>query len=79
MSVCQGLFGVPELSSVEGFEGVQDRALRETEQLVEKACRCPPGAQTVEIFDKLSDSLCRVADMVNMVDINKYIFMYLFS
>lgn len=66
LSVCQGLFGVPELSSVEGLEVVQDRALQETEQLVEKACHCPPGVQTVEIFDKLSDSLCRVADMVNM-------------
>lgn len=63
--VRQGLFGVPELGSVEGFEVVQDRALQETEQLVEKACLCPPGVQTVEIFDKLSDSLCRVADMVN--------------
>jgi len=59
------LFGVPELGSVEGFEVVQNRALQETEQLVEKACLCPPGVQTVEIFDKLSDSLCRVADMVN--------------
>uniref|UniRef100_A0A672SZH6 Mitochondrial intermediate peptidase n=1 Tax=Sinocyclocheilus grahami TaxID=75366 RepID=A0A672SZH6_SINGR len=59
-----GLFGVPELSSVGGFEVVQDRALQETQQLVQKACHCPPGVQTVEIFDKLSDSLCRVADML---------------
>ncbi|ROL49965.1 Mitochondrial intermediate peptidase [Anabarilius grahami] len=64
-----GLFGVPELSSIEGFEVVQDRALQETEQLVEKACRCPPGVQTVEIFDKLSDSLCRVADMADFIKV----------
>ncbi|RXN14132.1 mitochondrial intermediate peptidase [Labeo rohita] len=64
-----GLFAVPELSSVEGFEVVQDRALQETEQLVEKACRCPPGVQTVEIFDKLSDSLCRVADMADFIKV----------
>ncbi|KAA0702342.1 Mitochondrial intermediate peptidase [Triplophysa tibetana] len=59
-----GLFGVPELSSVDGFEVVQDRALQETEQLVQKACSSPPGFETVETFDKLSDSLCRVADLV---------------
>ncbi|XP_016356728.1 mitochondrial intermediate peptidase isoform X3 [Sinocyclocheilus anshuiensis] len=64
-----GLFGVPELSSVGGFEVVQDRALQETQQLVEKACRCPPGVQTVEIFDKLSDSLCRVADMADFIKV----------
>ncbi|KAK2881393.1 hypothetical protein Q8A67_018661 [Cirrhinus molitorella] len=64
-----GLFGVPELSSLEGFEVVQDRALQETEQLVEKACHCPPGVQTVEIFDKLSDSLCRVADMADFIKV----------
>lgn len=60
----QGLFGVPELSSPDGFAVVQDRALRETEQLVEKACRSPPGAITVKTFDQLSDTLCRVADLV---------------
>uniref|UniRef100_A0A673GJH8 Mitochondrial intermediate peptidase n=1 Tax=Sinocyclocheilus rhinocerous TaxID=307959 RepID=A0A673GJH8_9TELE len=64
-----GLFGVPELSSVGGFEVVQDRALQETQQLVEQACRCPPGVQTVEIFDKLSDSLCRVADMADFIKV----------
>uniref|UniRef100_A0A8C1DKL7 Mitochondrial intermediate peptidase a n=1 Tax=Cyprinus carpio carpio TaxID=630221 RepID=A0A8C1DKL7_CYPCA len=64
-----GLFGVPELSCVEGFEVVQDRALQETQQLVEEACRCPPGVQTVEIFDKLSDSLCRVADMADFIKV----------
>lgn len=63
--ISQGLFGVPELSSVEGFEVFQDRALQETEQLVQKACSSPPGVETVETFDKLSDSLCRVADLVN--------------
>ncbi|XP_016137693.1 mitochondrial intermediate peptidase [Sinocyclocheilus grahami] len=69
-----GLFGVPELSSVGGFEVVQDRALQETQQLVQKACHCPPGVQTVEIFDKLSDSLCRVADMVNIRVVELFMF-----
>lgn len=65
--ITQGLFGVPELSSVDGFEVVQDRALQETEQLVRRACSRPPGVETVETFDKLSDNLCRVADLVNRI------------
>uniref|UniRef100_A0A4W4H289 Mitochondrial intermediate peptidase n=1 Tax=Electrophorus electricus TaxID=8005 RepID=A0A4W4H289_ELEEL len=65
----QGLFGVPELSSTEGFERVQRRALLEAEQLVAKACRTAPGASTVEVFDKLSDTLCRVADLADFIKV----------
>ncbi|KAG5269684.1 hypothetical protein AALO_G00204840 [Alosa alosa] len=64
-----GLFGVPELSSPDGFAVVQDRALRETEQLVEQACRSPPGAITVKTFDQLSDTLCKVADLADFVKV----------
>lgn len=60
----QGLFGVPELSAPEGFHLAQEKALRQTDLLVERACSTPPGPQTVRIFDELSDSLCRVADLV---------------
>lgn len=60
----QGLFGVPELSSPEGFRIAQENALRKTDLLVERARCTPPGPQTVLIFDELSDSLCRVADLV---------------
>ncbi|XP_037747127.1 mitochondrial intermediate peptidase isoform X2 [Chelonia mydas] len=64
-----GLFGVPELSSPEGFQEAQEKALQETEQLVQKACTTPPGPQTVMIFDQLSDALCRVADLADFVKI----------
>lgn len=63
-SALQGLFGVPELSCPEGFQEAQDKALQDSEQLVQKACSTPPGPETVKIFDQLSDSLCRVADLV---------------
>ncbi|XP_063300961.1 mitochondrial intermediate peptidase [Pelobates fuscus] len=62
-----GLFGVPELSSPEGFQSVQDTALKTTESLLEKVCSTPPGAETVRIFDQLSDELCRVADLADFV------------
>ncbi|XP_062050545.1 mitochondrial intermediate peptidase isoform X2 [Lepus europaeus] len=65
----RGLFGVPELSAPEGFHIAQEKALRQTEFLVERACSSPPGPQTVLIFDELSDSLCRVADLADFVKI----------
>lgn len=71
----QGLFGVPELSCTEGFELIQEKALQETEHLVEKACSTPSGHATVETFDKLSDSLCRVADLVTLAQMFIHRFM----
>uniref|UniRef100_A0A663LV62 Mitochondrial intermediate peptidase n=1 Tax=Athene cunicularia TaxID=194338 RepID=A0A663LV62_ATHCN len=65
----QGLFGVPELNCPEGFQEAQNRALQESEQLVQKACSTPPGPETVMIFDQLSDGLCRVADLADFVKI----------
>ncbi|XP_051016614.1 mitochondrial intermediate peptidase [Acomys russatus] len=65
----RGLFGVPELSTPEGFHVAQEEALRKTAWLVERACSTPPGPQTVFIFDELSDCLCRVADLADFVKI----------
>ncbi|KAB1267414.1 Mitochondrial intermediate peptidase [Camelus dromedarius] len=62
-----GLFGVPELSAPEGFRIAQETALRKADELVERVCSMPPGPQTVAIFDELSDSLCRVADLADFV------------
>ncbi|XP_063570790.1 mitochondrial intermediate peptidase-like isoform X2 [Pongo abelii] len=68
-SQVMGLFGVPELSAPEGFHAAQEKAFRKTELLVGRACSTPPGPQTVLIFDELSDSLCRVADLADFVKI----------
>ncbi|KAF7665417.1 hypothetical protein LDENG_00144300 [Lucifuga dentata] len=64
-----GLFGVSELSSPAGFQVATDRALRNTELLLEKVCSSSPGAQTVETFDQLSDGLCKVADLADFVKV----------
>ncbi|XP_069615224.1 mitochondrial intermediate peptidase [Ranitomeya imitator] len=64
-----GLFGVPELSSPEGFRVVQDIALRITESLVDKVCTTPPSAETVKMFDQMSDELCKVADLADFVKV----------
>lgn len=65
MCVFQGLFGVPELNCPEGFQVVTKTALKSTKLLVEKACSCAPGIETVAAFDQLSDGLCKVADLVS--------------
>ncbi|KAM9852940.1 mitochondrial intermediate peptidase-like [Aulostomus maculatus] len=64
-----GLFGVPELSCPAGFQVASKTALKDTEVLVEKACSCPPGVETVTAFDQLSDGLCKVADLADFVKV----------
>lgn len=61
---------MPELSCPAGFEVATNEALRNTESLLEKACSCPPGVETVESFDQLSDGLCKVADLVSSTLLN---------
>lgn len=63
--VSQGLFGVPELSCPAGFDVATKNTLKNTERLLEKACSCSPGIETVESFDQLSNGLCKVADLVS--------------
>uniref|UniRef100_A0A3B4DET4 Peptidase M3A/M3B catalytic domain-containing protein n=1 Tax=Pygocentrus nattereri TaxID=42514 RepID=A0A3B4DET4_PYGNA len=64
-----GLFGVPELSSPAGFQVARREALWEMEFLVKRVCTEPPGVGTVEAFDQLSDSLCKVADLADFIKI----------
>uniref|UniRef100_A0A3Q1CGV4 Mitochondrial intermediate peptidase n=1 Tax=Amphiprion ocellaris TaxID=80972 RepID=A0A3Q1CGV4_AMPOC len=64
-----GLFGVPELSCPAGFQAAAKTALKNTQRLVEKACSSPPGAETVECFDQLSDGLCKVADLADFIKV----------
>uniref|UniRef100_A0A3Q2PLP4 Mitochondrial intermediate peptidase n=1 Tax=Fundulus heteroclitus TaxID=8078 RepID=A0A3Q2PLP4_FUNHE len=64
-----GLFEVPELSCPAGFQAATETALRNTEVLLHKACSCPPGVETVECFDQLSDGLCKVADLADFIKV----------
>lgn len=64
-----GLFGVPELNCPAGFQLATKEALKNTERLLSKACTCPPGVETVETFDQLSDGLCKVADLADFVKV----------
>uniref|UniRef100_A0A3B4XXW8 Mitochondrial intermediate peptidase n=1 Tax=Seriola lalandi dorsalis TaxID=1841481 RepID=A0A3B4XXW8_SERLL len=64
-----GLFGVPELSCPAGFQAATKAALKNTELLVQRACSCPSGVETVDSFDQLSDGLCKVADLADFVKV----------
>ncbi|KAL4716868.1 hypothetical protein ACJJTC_012679 [Scirpophaga incertulas] len=63
-----GLFNKPELTSFEGFYTLRDEAIAATDRLVDEATNNPQRPM-VEIFDELSDTLCKVADLAEFVRI----------
>ncbi|XP_033096110.1 mitochondrial intermediate peptidase-like [Anneissia japonica] len=62
-----GLFEMPELTSPTGFSEAQVKCIKEAEDLVQEAINSPTSPQIVNIFDKLSDTLCRVADLADFI------------
>ncbi|CAG0913875.1 unnamed protein product [Notodromas monacha] len=64
-----GLFGKKELRDPTGFYLLKERAISEADELVAEACSQHRTRKLVEIFDDLSDSLCRVADLAEFVRI----------
>lgn len=65
-----GLFSIPELTSCEGFYVLKKNAMLKTDQLIAEASgtgATPRTRKMVEIFDELSDTLCKVADMAEFV------------
>ncbi|CAF4875243.1 unnamed protein product [Pieris macdunnoughi] len=63
-----GLFNKPELTSFEGFHTLKEQAITATDRLIEEATSNPTRPM-VEIFDELSDTLCKVADLAEFVRI----------
>ncbi|XP_045538186.1 mitochondrial intermediate peptidase [Papilio machaon] len=63
-----GLFNKPELTSFEGFYTLKDQAIASTDRLIEEAISGPTRPM-VEVFDELSDTLCKVADLAEFVRI----------
>ena len=62
----QGLFGIPELKNHTGFNLLQQAAEEKVEKLLEEACSPSRSRKIVTVFDELSDTLCRVADLVSL-------------
>ncbi|XP_073957719.1 mitochondrial intermediate peptidase [Choristoneura fumiferana] len=63
-----GLFNKPELTSFEGFNILKEQAISATDRLIDEATS-GPSRPMVEIFDELSDTLCKVADLAEFVRI----------
>lgn len=62
-----GLFSIPELTSHEGFYALKEKAIFKTEDLIEEATSPERTRKMVTIFDELSDTLCKVADLAEFI------------
>lgn len=71
-----GLFGMDELRDSTGFYYLKECAVEATDRLVAESCSSNRKRKMVAIFDELSDTLCKVADMAEFIRIahpdNKY-------
>nr|CAD7433670.1 unnamed protein product [Timema monikensis] len=64
-----GLFNLPELRSHEGFYELQNRAIQNSERLIGESQDPNRSRKMVAIFDELSDTLCKVADLAEFIRI----------
>lgn len=62
-----GLFNVPELNTAFGFLKLQTQCMSNIQDLLGEALDSTRNRKMVEIFDDMSDSLCRVADLAEFV------------
>lgn len=63
----KGLFNVPELTSHEGFYALKEKCLLETDNLIQEITSSKRSRKMVEIFDEMSDTLCKVADLAEFI------------
>lgn len=62
-----GLFKIKELQTPHGFRVLQDAVSSDVAKLVDEVVSPERNRKLVQVFDQLSDSLCRVADMADFV------------
>lgn len=58
-----------ELQSFEGFHLLKENVINKTDALIDEACSTSRKRKIVEVFDELSDSLCKVADLAEFIRI----------
>ncbi|KAK5642310.1 hypothetical protein RI129_008477 [Pyrocoelia pectoralis] len=63
----KGLFDVPELHSHNGFYILKDQCIERTEMLTKEIIDNNRSRKVVEVFDELSDTLCKVADLAEFI------------
>ncbi|XP_030760586.1 mitochondrial intermediate peptidase [Sitophilus oryzae] len=62
-----GLFGVPELTTAKGFFDIKQDCVLKTNGLISEALSNWRARKMVEIFDEISDTLCKVADLAEFI------------
>ena len=60
---------MPQLQNPEGFHLLMEAMVDEVSCLVAECCSLERKRKMVEVFDELSNSLCRVADLAEFVRI----------
>ena len=65
----KGLFGIPQLRNAEGIHLLKDGGINQVQDLVAECCDPNRKRLMVEVFDDLSNSLCRVADLAEFLRI----------
>lgn len=63
----RGLFAVPELTSHYGFHSIKESCTLHADELINEAISPNRKRKMVEIFDELSDTLCKVADLAEFI------------
>lgn len=61
------MFNIPELRSYDGFYLMKENVINHTDALIAEATNPNRKRKIVEIFDELSDSLCKVADLAEFI------------
>ena len=63
-----GLFGMPELAEgAKAYQKLTDKALTDSENLLQQAFKLRGRTKVVEKLDELSNTLCKLADMADFV------------
>lgn len=62
-----GLYGRDILSSSQGFQQLTSRTIVEAKDIVDKIMQSDNSLETVDLFDDLSNTLCRTADLAESV------------
>lgn len=60
---------MPELQTFEGFDDLRSQADADSNRLIDEAIGDKRGRKMVQIFDDMSDALCRVADLAEFIRI----------
>jgi len=61
------LFNIPDLTAFSGLEAVEHKCIDDVKHLIREACDPNRNRKLVVIMDEMSDSICRVADMVCVI------------